>query len=155
MTNWNKRFIELAKHVSTWSHDPSTKVGAVIVNENRVVVGMGYNGFPRGVQDSPERLNNKELKRELVVHAELNAILNSNGSVKGCDLYVYPYPPCNECAKAIIQSGIKRVFCIDFVVTKKWADAFEISEIMFKEAGVEVKFIDFAFGDSLTNEKAG
>ena len=103
MDKWNQRFLNLAKHVSSWSKDPSTKVGAVIADpETKIVVGMGYNGFPRFVDDTEERYNDRPTKYKFVVHAELNAILNSNKSVRGCEIYIYPtlMKPncCPECA---------------------------------------------------------
>ena len=106
--DWIKRFLDLSKLVSTWSKDPSTKVGAVIIDpETKTIVSTGYNGFPRNIEDSEERLNNRELKYKFVVHAEMNAIMNAlynNRSVKNCILFVHGLPCCSDCAKAIIQS---------------------------------------------------
>src|ERR1700722_2700699 len=87
---WDIRFLELAKHISNWSKDPSTKVGAVLVNDLKQVVGMGYNGFARGVQDTDERLNDRETKYKLVVHAEVNAIIQAGHAARNSTLYVYP-----------------------------------------------------------------
>jgi dCMP deaminase len=109
INKWHQRFFDLAKHVAQWSKDPSTKVGAVIVNDRRIVIGVGYNGFPRGVLDHEDRYNDRPTKYAHVVHAELNAIFNATESVQGCTLYV-TLAPCNECAKAIIQSGITSVW---------------------------------------------
>ena len=81
-TDWDKRFLELASVVGSWSKDPSTKVGAVIVNENKQIVSMGYNGFPRGVRDD-YRLENRETKYNLIVHAEANAIIHAKESLEG------------------------------------------------------------------------
>ena len=137
---WNQRFIDLAAHVAEWSKDPSKKVGAVIVNDNKHVLSMGYNGFPRGVDDNPGRYGNKSLKRLLVSHAERNALDNAPASVEGATLYSTLFP-CNECAKGIIQRGIARV------VTRRWdrtdqqmlnAYNFDTAEFMFDEAGVEL-----------------
>lgn len=133
--------MELADHVSTWSRDPSTKVGAVIVSpDTRAVVGMGYNGFPRGVGDQDERYADRPTKYAMVVHAELNAILNANAPVRGCTIYVTPLFTCQECAKAVIQSGIRKV-----VATKpdseRWGDQFKVAELLLSEAGVEVVFV--------------
>jgi len=105
---WDERFMALARHVAMWSKDPSMKVGAVIVDRKRRVIAMGYNGFPRGVEDSSERYNERATKYAHVVHAELNAVLNALGPVEGCTLYT-TFEPCTGCAKAIIQSGITRV----------------------------------------------
>lgn len=140
---WIKRYIQLAEQVSAWSKDPSTKVGAVIVGENGQIVSQGYNGFPRGVNDSDDRYNNRELKYKLVVHSEMNAILNAlyNGaSVKDCTLFVHNLPVCNECAKAIIQSGIKKVY-MDTEINERWQESWKYTKMMFDEAGVEYEFI--------------
>lgn len=109
---WDRRFLELARHVASWSKDPSTQVGAVIVNPERIVVGMGYNGFPRGVDDRPERYDDRETKYKLVVHAELNAILAAGRQAQDATIYVWPSfgrpSMCTGCAKAAIQAGIWR-----------------------------------------------
>lgn len=144
---WDNNFMGLARHIALWSKDPSTKVGAVIVDDKRRVVGHGYNGFPRGVEDSEERLNNREVKYKHVVHAELNAILNSRGSVEGCTLYV-TLEPCTECAKAIIQSGIRRVVLpqiSDAEARRRWGDDQTIAYRMLDEALLDVG--DTALGD--------
>lgn len=138
---WHNRFLELAKHVSTWSKD-TTKVGAVIVDpETKQIVGLGYNGFPRGVNDSFERIMDRETKLKLVVHAEVNAILNANKSVRGCDLYVYPTmmlpDVCPDCAKVVAQSGIKRVFYYSSSETpKRWQELADYTKLIFDESGV-------------------
>ena len=141
---WDRRFLEIAKHVSTWSKDPSTQVGAVIVRDGKFVVGLGYNGFPRGVQDLEERLNDREQKYAMVVHAEANAILMAGDRCKGATLYVYPsfvLPPiCNECAKLVIQSGIREVVGYEpdpnEERAKRWAKSIGVSQQMCKEASV-------------------
>lgn len=133
---WNNRFLELAKHVSSWSKDPTTKVGAVIVDPaTNKVLGIGYNGFPRGVIDSEERYNNRDKKIKYVVHAEINAILNTSQSLDDCEIYIWPLFSCNDCAKAIIQSGIKYVYSppVDY---SKTGFSFNIASKMFEEAGV-------------------
>ena len=140
-TDWNKWFIGLAQYISTASKDPSTKVGAVIVDEDRRVVSLGYNGLPRGVIDSEERLNNRDLKYKMIVHAERNALLFARGSIKGCTIYTYPMMPCAVCASMIIQSGIKKV-----VAPKsdnpRWIADMEMSMQLFSEAGVAVELVD-------------
>lgn len=138
--DWDKRFIGLAVHVACWSKDPSTKVGAVIVNDKKQVLAMGYNGFPRGVHDHEERYADRAIKLQLVAHAERNALDNAFADVEGATLYSTLYP-CTDCAKGIIQRGIKKV------VTPKYEDGryrhfnFETSAIMFQEAGVEVVLV--------------
>jgi len=109
---WDECFMQIACLIAKRSKDPNTQQGACIVDVNNVVIGLGYNGFPRGCSDDefPWTRNGEfaEKKYAYVVHSETNAIYNSNGSTKGCKLYTAMYP-CNECAKAIIQSGIVEV----------------------------------------------
>ena len=110
--NWDEYFMGLAHLSARRSKDPSTQVGACIVDDNNHVVSIGYNGFPRGCSDDDFPWDREgdvlDTKYAFVVHAELNAILNSKTNVEGCTVYVSLFP-CNECAKAIIQSGIKKV----------------------------------------------
>lgn len=139
---WDLRFMELAKHYADWSKDPSTKIGAVIVDDLNRQLGQGYNGFPRGVSDDPERYADREVKYPLVVHAELNAILNCTLPPRGATLYVYPLPPCPECTKAIIQSGIKRVVISKDGARQEWLDSFKRhSLVMLEEARVGVDIV--------------
>lgn len=128
---WQERFYQLAQHVAQWSKDPSTKVGAVIVNDRRIVIGVGYNGFPRGVYDYEPRYNDRPTKYAHVVHAELNAIFNATESVRDCTLYV-TLAPCRECVKAIIQSGIKEVWS-PWYQEERYDD---VASRMMREAGV-------------------
>lgn len=143
---WHYRYLKIAREVSTWSKDPRRKIGAVIVGEIGQVVAQGYNGFPRGINDSVTRYNDRDTKRNLVVHAEANAIYNAlhNGaSTKDCTIYVTGLPVCHECAKAIIQSGIKKVIMdTQPSVDPRWQDSAKLSLDMFAEAGVEFEFID-------------
>ena len=144
---WDKRYLDLAREVATWSKDPSTQVGAVAVNSNGNVVAQGYNGLPRGIQDTEERYSNRELKYEMIVHAEANCIYNAayNGnSLDGCTMYVYPLPVCHECCKAIIQSGVDRVVSPQFTdpaTELRWKESCEKTIALFQEAGVKYDFI--------------
>lgn len=142
MTNWDARFLSLAAHVAMWSKDPSTKVGAVVVDDLRRVVGTGYNGFPRGVLDMEDRYADREKKYPRVVHAEVNAILNAVASVRGCTLYVTPLPTCERCAGVIIQSGIRRVVVPNLIVMDRWSASWEIALEMYQEAGVMVSMVN-------------
>ena len=93
--NWHQRYIDLAKTTASWSKDPSRKIGAVIIGENNQIVSLGYNGFPRGIEDTEERLNDRETKYKYIVHAEMNAIYNAihnNASTVGCSSYVTGLP---------------------------------------------------------------
>ena len=142
-TKWKKRFLKLSKEISTWSKDPSTKVGALIISEDRNIISTGYNGFPRNIEDTEERLNNRETKYKFILHAEMNCILNAlyNGrSVKDCILFVHGLPPCSECTKSIIQAGIKKVIT-DSKATDNWKESLKLSLEMLKEANVEIEFI--------------
>lgn len=138
---WHTRFIGLAIHVAGWSKDPSTKVGAVIVDDERRVVSLGYNGLPRGVHDDSTILNNKELKLQIVKHAEENAILNSLLRPAGCTIYV-THHPCASCAGSIIQSGISRVVFptvpLDNTFSQRWQESILLAQKILEEAGVEV-----------------
>jgi len=148
MADWHIRFLELAKHISSWSKDPSTKVGAVIVDpKTKKVIGIGYNGFPRKVEDKLERYNDRDLKLKLVCHAELNAILNANGPVDGCSIYVYPTmmnpASCPECSKSIVQSGIKNLFYYKNKNTNpKWEELENYSKIILEEGDVNCTEIE-------------
>ena len=136
---WDEYFMGLAHLSALRSKDPSTQVGAAIVDENHRVVSVGYNGFPQGVSDAEfpwaREGGTFDTKYAFVVHAELNAILNSQRSVRGCTIYVSLFP-CNECAKAIIQSGIKKIV----YESDKYngVDTNIASKRMLKAAGVEL-----------------
>lgn len=132
---WDRRFMDMARLVASWSKDPSSKVGAVITR-GKFVVSVGFNGFPQGVDDLPERLENRELKYPLILHAEINAILSARQDIRGCSLYVTPYMPCPQCAAVVVQSGIARIVYTPSS-NEKWGRS-PLSETMFSEAGIEV-----------------
>ena len=141
---WPKRFLALAREVASWSKDPSTKVGAIAVGPKGNVIAQGYNGFPRGIFDSPRRLGTKEVKYKYVVHAEMNVIYNAsyNGvSLDGATLYVTGLPVCSECAKGIIQVGIRKIVMSSDNVPQHWEDSWKLSKNMLQEAGIEIVFI--------------
>lgn len=140
---WDKRFLDLSGLVSGWSKDPSTKVGAVVVDDDRRVISLGYNGFPRGVEDDG-RLEDRESKYKIITHAEANALLFATQSLKGCTIYTYPFMPCSRCAGLIIQAGIKRV--ASFVSrNRRWEKDFAIARGILCEAGVQVNEFDENF----------
>jgi dCMP deaminase len=142
MTKWDQRFCELAKFVSEWSKDPNAKVGAVLVSKAGGDVSIGYNGFPMGVEDSAERLKG-DIKLELIVHAEQNALIAAGSRSYGGTLYVWGKPICARCAGSIIQAGIKRVVALspESVSSKsKWRLTGEYARQMFIEAGIEMDF---------------
>ena len=141
VNKWYKRYMDLAEQVSTWSKDPNTKVGAVIVGSKGQILTQGYNGFPRGIKDTAKRLDDRDTKLKLVVHAEMNAIFNatySGVSLDGATLYVYGLPICSECAKGIIQVGIKKVVIVSKFIEARphWNESWKMSAEMFREAGV-------------------
>lgn len=142
LEKWDVRFLDLAKHISQWSKDPSTKVGAVIVRPDRTVCSIGYNGFARGVNDDEERYMNRDVKYELVIHAEANAILKAKEDLDGYTIYVTPFRPCNNCAGLVIQSGITTVVC---PVHPRKADYFSHTHTQFQEAGVELKEVGYDY----------
>jgi len=142
-TKWDERYLELAKSVSEWSKDPSRKIGAIIVGEKGQIISQGYNGFPRGILDYPERYNERETKYKFVVHAEANAIYNAihNGAnTNGATIYVTGLPVCHECAKAIIQTGISKVV-MDTKPEDNWKESGGLAIDMFREAGIKIDYI--------------
>lgn len=135
--SWNEYFMGIARLSAMRSKDPNTRVGACIVNEKRIIVGIGYNGMPIGCSDRvfPWESDGEyfDQKYAYVVHAELNAILNASAPLDGCTLYSTLFP-CNECAKAIIQSRISHIVYME----DKYADQDSVraSKRMFDAAGI-------------------
>ena len=139
---WDKRFLALASHIAGWSQDPSTQVGCVVVGPDREIRSTGFNGFPRGIEDSIARLENRELKYSLICHAEENAIMHAARigiSLKGCTAYV-TWPPCSRCARSLIQAGVDEVvYPTESEIPERWGDDFEIATSMMNEAGLAVR----------------
>ena len=140
---WDFRMLSLARLVSTWSKDPSTKVGAVLARPDCTVLSLGFNGFPRGCSDGPEVYENRERKYLRVVHAELNAILTAPERPSGCTLYVWPPAlrpgTCSQCAAAVIQAGIARVVCVEALAlsfNERWCASYEEAAQLYEEAHV-------------------
>lgn len=144
-SKWDLYFLDMAKLVSTKSKDPSTKCGAVIVNDRNEIVSTGYNGFSVGVLDNKERYENRDLKYKLVCHSEMNAIIFSNQRPLNCTLYLYPFSTCSNCAKYIIQSGIKR--CVAPILpedkVERWKEDMELAASLLEEAKVELNLVDY------------
>ncbi len=142
LSHWDKRFLRIAEEVRLWSKDPGTKVGCVLVNERRIL-STGYNGFPQLIEDSLERYIDRNYKLSITVHAEKNAILNAakNGTkVEGSTLYV-TFPPCSQCASAVIQAGVAKVVCPNpALAPERWRSNFLAANELFYEAGVEVLY---------------
>lgn len=137
---WNLRFLGLAKEVATWSKDPSTKVGAVIVRSDRTVQSIGYNGFPKSMPDNPEWYSNREEKYSRIVHGEVNALIHAGGPVAGCTLYTYPFMPCDRCCVQMIQAGIKRMVAPtpSMDALTRWAAAFDKTRLYCQQSNVEL-----------------
>lgn len=156
VSKWDKRFLELAQQIASWSKDPSRKIGAVIVGQHRQIIAQGYNGFPRGIKDEEYRYNDRETKYKYVVHAEANAIYNAlaNGAkLEGATLYVTGLPVCHECAKAIIQTGISRVV-YDTRPDENWKDSAELALDMFIEAGIRCEIREPGSPEDSIQERA-
>jgi len=142
MTDWDKRFLKLAKHISKWSKDPSTQVGCVVVGPDREIRSTGFNGLPRGIEDNNERLNDREIKYPLICHAEENAIMHAARigiSLKDCTAYV-TWPPCTRCARSLIQAGISTIIYPENTeIPERWMNDFNLSLNMLKEANIILK----------------
>jgi dCMP deaminase len=136
---WDVWFVLLADFIAQRSKDPSTQCGAVIVRPDNTIAATGYNGFPRGIEDKPELLANREEKYKRVIHAEMNAILTAREPLHGYTLYVSPMPCCERCAVCVVQAGIKKVvYPVPSEARKeRWGNSFELSHAVFDEAGVE------------------
>ena len=137
---WHSRFVDLAKHISEWSKDPSTQVGAVAI-KNRRILATGYNGFPRGVADRQERLLNREQKLLRTVHAEANIVAQAaqhGTTLTNATVYIWPFLPCNSCCSLLIQAGITRVVVPDLPIPDRWRESFTMSTEMLREAGIQL-----------------
>ena len=154
---WHDHFLTLAVEHARMSKDPNTRVGSVIVGPDREVVSTGFNGFPRGIIDTPERLNDRDEKLRLIIHAELNAIINAarvGVSVKGCTLYlaatdnsgmVWGGPPCTRCTVHVIQAGIKSIVSRPIkAVPSRWHEDLAAARKLLEEAGVALLEIEDA-----------
>ena len=144
-SKWDLRYLSLAEEVSSWSKDPSTKIGAIAVGSKGQVLSQGYNGFPRGIEDTVSHYEDRETKYKYVVHAEMNVIYNAtyNGvSLDGATLYVTGLPVCSDCAKGVIQVGIKRVVMKEQEIPLKWIESWKVTAGMFDQAMIDWEFIN-------------
>ena len=137
MNKWDKRLLDLAFHIADWSKDPSTKVGAVIARPNNTICSTGYNGFPRGFDDSDSIYADRDAKIARVVHAEMNAILTAPEPVNGYTLYC-TLMPCGPCMLHVIQSGIKKVYCPMYSRDEDLRWQFDTAVQYAAEAGIDV-----------------
>ena len=141
---WHSRFLKLAQEVASWSKDPSTQVGCVLVR-NRRVVSTGYNGFPKNISDNLDRLYNREQKYEITVHAEVNAVTTAalhGVSTEGCTAYV-TFNPCSRCAVVLINAGIEEVVVLATNdIPSRWLENFILASKILAEAGVKYSVVD-------------
>ena len=151
-TNWTQRYLHLAKTVSQWSKDPSTQIGAVAVGESGQILSQGYNGFPRGIEDSEERLNDRETKYGYIVHGEMNCIYNAclNGvSLKDSSMYVWGLPVCHICCNGLIQVGVKKIIMGHPTdINPNWNESWEKTKSKLIEARVWYTRNEYEVGDS-------
>ena len=143
---WHVRFLRLAKEVSTWSIDPSTKVGCVLVKNKRVISTV-YNGFPKNISDNFDRLLDREKKYEITVHAEVNAVTTAalhGVSTEGSIAYV-SFSPCSRCAAVLINAGISEVYVTGgSIIPDRWLSNFITASTLLAEAGVSYEVIDIS-----------
>lgn len=141
---WDERFLNLADEVSTWSKDPSTQCGCVLVDGDRRVVATGFNGFPRGMSDDVHLYADRETKYKRVLHAEVNAVLNATVDPVGTTAYVSA-PCCSSCALVLIQAGINRVvfYRPSEDILSRWGESISSALSFFEEAGVEVTSVGY------------
>lgn len=139
----DRSLLRLAEKVGTMSKDPSTKTGAVLFDGR--VFAVGYNGFAQHVDDDPARYADRDTKLEMVIHAEVNAVIlaarEGHGlSLAACNLYTWPFMPCSRCAALMIQAGVRRVVApvIDPGRAARWGDSLKLARAQFSEAGVEL-----------------
>ena len=141
---WDERFMDMARLVASWSKDPSTGCGAVIVDPERRVVSLGFNGLPARIEDDPAWLSDRGIKLRVVLHAEDNAINFARRDLTGCTLYVWPMPPCAQCASRLIQAGIVRAVSIrpDAARLARWGADFDLAADMYRQAGVRQDLLE-------------
>jgi dCMP deaminase len=144
-SKWDFRFLEMARLVASWSKDPSTKAGAVIVRPDFTVVSVGFNGFPSKMPDFDSYYADREQKYSRIVHAEVNAQIFAKESLKNCTLYTYPFIPCDRCAVQMIQAGITRIVApiAPPETLERWVEPFARTRKYCQEAGVDLWEISF------------
>ncbi len=149
VARWDQHFLGMALFNARMSKDPSTRVGSIVVGPDREIRSTGFNGLPRGIRDTPDRLNDRAAKLRIVVHAEMNAILNAariGVSTRDCTLYLaatddtgmtWGGPPCTRCTVEIIQSGITQIVSLARkTAPSRWAEDLDFAQELLREAGV-------------------
>jgi len=144
---WDQRFLEMASLVSTWSKDPSTQAGAVIVRPDLTIASVGFNGFARTMKDDPELYADREKKYSRIIHCEVNALIHAAGPVPFHTLFTYPFMPCDRCVVQMIQAGVARFVFSEASEDHKdrWADAFAKTIAYIEEAGCGWK--EYSYGE--------
>ena len=138
---WDRRFLNLAREVSAWSKDPSTGVGCILVDADRRVVSLGFNGLPQRVPDTSFWLQDRDIKHQVILHAEQNALLFASRPVAGCTCYTWPLPPCAHCAALLIQAGITDVvapLAVSEDLERRWGASLDLTRDLFREADVDL-----------------
>ena len=141
---WDRWYLGLCDYIATASKDPSTKVGSVIIDDKRRIVSTGYNGFPRGIEDSMQRLENREIKYKLVRHAEANSLsFSQRNDLSGCTLYT-SLSPCSACASTLIQHFVSRVVFLrpSDKILERWLEDFKLAYEILREANIEITVYD-------------
>jgi dCMP deaminase len=140
---WDIRFLKMAQMVSTWSKDPSTQTGAVIIRPDKSVCSVGFNGFPMGTDDNPEIYADRETKYQKIVHCEMNAHAFARERVDGYTLYTWPFFSCDRCCAHMLQYGITRLVspeCPEHLL-ERWQPTFDRAWAWCKEKGVPYELI--------------
>ena len=145
MSKWHKYFLAMAEHAASLSKDGSTRVGCVIVGQDRNVLSTGFNGMPMGVDDNKPERHERPAKYSYFEHAERNAIYlaaRSGTALKGSTAYIHPWPPCPDCARALIQAGIKEIVVPASTVPTRWLEDMRVAQEMLREAGVDLTSLE-------------
>lgn len=137
LENWDFKYLNKTRYISGSSKDPSTKVGAQITTMDFRPMSEGYNGFPQGIPDDPEWLEDRDIKYEAIIHGELNALIFAERSIRKCRLYTYPFMPCSRCASVFSQAGIQEVVA-PWSGNPRWIKGFHLALDIFKKKGVKV-----------------
>jgi len=141
MNKWDQRFMQLAIMVATWSKDPSSKTSTIIVTPDHRIVSVGFNGLPKGIQDSRDILHDREKKYAKIIHAEINAILFAQQDLTGCIAYMLPMSPCEQCASLLIQASISEIHHPAHIAPDKverWGASLQSAYNDLQNAGVKM-----------------
>jgi len=147
LSKWDSRYIDMAKLVSTWSKDPSTKVGAVLVRSDGTILSVGYNGFPKQMTDKLQDYNNRDIKYSRMIHGEINALIHAGCSIQGSTLYTYPFASCDRCVVQMIQAGVNHFIfpTLPKDLESRWQAAVVKAKEYIIESGTFYTEIDYAF----------